>query len=396
MQVSDQAIHSIALHFLQGASDKVYRAQIKPAHDGFHVEFQYGRRGSTLTAGRKTSDSVDEVAARKIFDKLVAEKTAKGYVVTGAPAGSKYVSTDPSASADMQRLPQLLKAIEGVQSPELHDGRRFFLQEKIDGNRVMVSFDGATSKVRGTNRRGLGCAVPAIVSEAVTKEVVKASICVESSQVSALFDGEMIGEQYVVFDLLELNGRDLREAPYHVRFDTLSKIVPGEGAKGALVLVPSIDGRAFGVEARINFIASLRDAQCEGVVFKSVDAPYSAGRPASGGDQFKLKFWESVSCIVYQKVESKRSVSLAMIDGDGQQIAVGNVTVPSNQGIPSIGQIVEVRYLYKFDTGCLFQPTLLGVRDDLTQSDCLLSSARRIKKASPDTGGDAPVSGRLP
>jgi hypothetical protein len=70
---------TISLYFREGSSDKVYHAQIAPdGNDLYSVNFQYGRRGSTLQAGTKTTAPVALVQAQKIFDKLVAEKGPKG------------------------------------------------------------------------------------------------------------------------------------------------------------------------------------------------------------------------------------------------------------------------------------------------------------------------------
>lgn len=69
----------ISLFFTEGSSDKVYHAQLEPKNDGFVVNFQYGRRGATLQAGTKTADPLPYDKAKKIYDKLVAEKKGKGY-----------------------------------------------------------------------------------------------------------------------------------------------------------------------------------------------------------------------------------------------------------------------------------------------------------------------------
>ena len=69
----------ITLYYRQGASDKVYQAALEPRGEGFVVHFAFGRRGSTLNTGTKTASPVDYEAAKRIYDKLVREKTAKGY-----------------------------------------------------------------------------------------------------------------------------------------------------------------------------------------------------------------------------------------------------------------------------------------------------------------------------
>jgi bifunctional non-homologous end joining protein LigD len=58
-------------------------------------------------------------------------------------------------------------------------------------------------------------------------------------------------------------------------------------------------------------------------------------------------------------------------------VEVGNVTVYPNQEIPQAGSIVEVRYLYYFAGGSLFQPVLIGNRgDEMTIEDCTLDQLK--------------------
>ena len=69
------------LHFQQGASDKVYEVDLcEVGTDEYLVNFRYGRRGATLTEGTKTVSPVDREKADKLFNKLVEEKSKKGYV----------------------------------------------------------------------------------------------------------------------------------------------------------------------------------------------------------------------------------------------------------------------------------------------------------------------------
>jgi len=69
------------LCYRDGRSDKVYRAAIEARDGGYAVKFAYGRRGSTLATGTKTTSPVCYDAARLIYDNLVKEKMAKGYVL---------------------------------------------------------------------------------------------------------------------------------------------------------------------------------------------------------------------------------------------------------------------------------------------------------------------------
>jgi bifunctional non-homologous end joining protein LigD len=56
------------LYFRQGPSDKVYQAWIRPKDNGFMVHFAYGRRGSTLNTGSKTSAPVEYQIAKDIYE----------------------------------------------------------------------------------------------------------------------------------------------------------------------------------------------------------------------------------------------------------------------------------------------------------------------------------------
>jgi bifunctional non-homologous end joining protein LigD len=49
---------------------------------------------------------------------------------------------------------------------------------------------------------------------------------------------------------------------------------------------------------------------------------------------------------------------------------VGNVTIPANYDIPEAGQLVEIRYLYWYKDGSLYQPQYEGPRLDCDWEDC--------------------------
>ena len=119
----------------------------------------------------------------------------------------------------------------------------------------------------------------------------------------------------------------------------------------------------------------LQSGKKEGVVFKRLDAPYTPGRPNSGGSQFKHKFYATLSAVV-AKLNPQRSVELRLLNGSGWH-GVGNVTIPVNFQIPEVGQVIEVRFLYAFrESNALYQPTYLGQRNDIAQHECVLSQLK--------------------
>jgi hypothetical protein len=73
-------VRQASLAYQGGTSDKVYEVDLcEVGSDRFVVNFRYGRRGSTLRDGTKTTTPVTRAEAEKVFDRLVASKKAEGY-----------------------------------------------------------------------------------------------------------------------------------------------------------------------------------------------------------------------------------------------------------------------------------------------------------------------------
>ena len=52
------------------------------------------------------------------------------------------------------------------------------------------------------------------------------------------------------------------------------------------------------------------------------------------------------------------------------------MTIPPSEQIPQAGIVVEVRYLYAYPGGSLFQPVYLGQRDDIDPSACVIGQLK--------------------
>jgi bifunctional non-homologous end joining protein LigD len=350
-------IQSASLQFREGNSDKVYHAAIEPSGEGYLVTFAYGRRGNTLTTGTKTNYPVTFADATKTYQKLIASKLAKGYQYSAASAGNAkpYQQTGKEGTDSGIRC-QLLNPIDLADVPMLLRDNRHCLQEKHDGRRLMVRKQGDT--ITGINRRGLIVAIPDAIREAV-KQI----------PFDVLLDGEAVGDTLHAFDLLEVKGQCLRKRRYIDRFSGLMMVIPV--GQPALRWIST----TLTTNDKIEIFEELRATNCEGVVFKDMDAPYSPGRPNSGGPQLKCKFVESASFVV-TGINAQRSVMLGLYDGDSL-IPAGNVTIPPNHAIPAKDDVVEVRYLYAFkESGSIYQPVYLGKRNDIPASECVVKQLK--------------------
>lgn len=352
-----KAIESVELRYQEGTSDKVYQASIESAGCGYVVNFAYGRRGAALNTGTKTQEPVTLDEAMSVYNKLVKSKTAKGYCVHTGTAGSASICVADNAGEDTGLRPQLLNAVDAETAEAYIRHPSWCVQEKFDGRRMLIRK--RSGIVTAANRRGLAVACPEAVAAALV-----------SVQLDFVIDGELVGDKYHCFDMLEYRS-DMRGLCYIERLAMLDFLF-GAIASTAFAVVETVcDG------GKAEFVRQLRADGREGAVFKHMLLPWSSGRPASNGPALKLKFWESCSCVV-SGINKKRSVELSM---GGR--CVGNVTIPPNHPVPKPGQVVEIRYLYVTGGGgSLYQPVYLGVRDDIDPSECTVEAQRLKYKAA--------------
>jgi bifunctional non-homologous end joining protein LigD len=351
-------IQSASLHYREGNSDKVYHAAVEPRGEGYIVTFAYGRRGNTLSTGAKTTHPVMLDEAIKVFDKLVRSKLAKGYHFTDARVSAKPYRQSGDEGRDSGIRCQLLNPVEEDELPRLLNCMKYCLQEKHDGRRLMVRKRG--DEITGINRRGLLVAIPDAIREAVAQ-----------IPFDVLIDGEAVGDMLNAFDLLEYKGNDIRSRRFLDRFAALILVIPPN--------LPALRWISTSVhpDEKLETYEELRATNREGVVFKDVDAPYTPGRPNSGGPQLKFKFVESASFIVAGRNGTRRSVGLELVAAEGNRVPAGNVTIPANHEVPGKGSVVEVRYLHAHrESGSIYQPVYLGPRSDIPAAECTVDQLK--------------------
>ncbi len=395
-----------SLYYTQGSSDKEYHVTLDQHGDStslFFVNFAYGRRGSTLNTGSKTPAPVPLAEAQKIFDKLVAEKMAKGYRTQEASERGIYsAGTSPASESSLRNkfrappapeslrnkfrapeacyiqpgnsqpgpLPQLLNAIDEIQAAAMVTNSDWCAQEKFDGKRIMI--EKRDGKVTGYNRRGLPISLPKAIVEAV------------ALLPDCLLDGESIGPMFYAFDLLsfgeDTSGQNLKEWTCHKRQVKLKRLFDFASKQGPASVAFAVACTAYSTIEKADLLARLHERRREGIVFKKLDAPYTPGRPSSGGPALKYKFVATCSAIVASlNAGGKRSVGLCLWDTNdaSKYVEAGNVTILPNFPMPKVGAVVEVQYLYAFkESGKLYQPVYLGERDDIEPSACTVSQLK--------------------
>ena len=383
--MNNQTVAQVTLHNNSGNSDKVYECAVVCSGELYLVNTQNGRRGGSMTPRTKTKHPVSLDAAMKIFNTVVKEKKADNYFELRADdtAASSVASNDPTGAFHQ---PQLLNEIDRDAAMLLIEDDDWLMEEKKDGKRIAVAIN--ATDVRISNKSARACSIPAQIVDAIRSlrsvEYVGPVLYIEA-------DGELVGDTYHVFDILAIDGSDLRQLPYETRAACYGKLIGRNKALssgGLMDAIASVETFYGAVDKRAAF-ARIERINGEGVVFKRRDMLYAPGRPNSGGPALKFKFKESSTAICLgDSTDGKRSIRLGLLSIEGAMVNVGKVTVPPNQPVPKPNDLVEVRYLYRYENGSLFQPVLLGVRDDQERCDCTLSQVKRIKTKSDVTSDD--------
>lgn len=347
-------IQSSNLQFSDGRSDKLYNAAIIELDTGYLVNFEYGRRGSTLRQGSKTTKPVELEKAKKLFNGLIKAKCSKGYTSLDEINTTCAIHAQSSIEKSPYK-PQLLNPIDDAQLQSLLHNPMFLAQEKHDGERRLIAKeDGAT---RGVNKKGQFLALYSHLEQASN-----------GAEITFVVDGEDMGDHILVFDLLKHDDIDVTSLPLAERLARLSNL-------------PIFNDRirfskpVFTSDEKVKLLNRVKAESGEGIVFKRIDAPYEGGRPASGGAQLKHKLYATASVIVLTQ-NDKRSVEIGLIDSNGNLISVGNVSIPPNKSIPDEKSVIEVRYLYAYVGGSLYQPTFKEPRIDVDQNECLMNQLK--------------------
>ena len=288
----------VSLSFKEGASDKLYLAALdEVANSRFVVNFAYGRRGGTLTTGTKTKAPLGYEMAKNIYDKLVKSKTAAGYIPDAADSDDADSDADREATGNQC---QLLNFIAEAQVAPLLADAAWWMQEKYEGTRMLIHKTAPTVDATAES-----VTVDSVTVDSVTVDSVTVmnhyGLAVEAPDIiltdarrieqSCVIDGALVGERYVAFDLLEFGNTDLRDAPYSQRLAYLAQL----GLQNSLV----ISATARTTAEKQQLFAALQSADgVEGIVFKQHNAPYTVGRPKSGGTQVKFEFYATDAVIV--------------------------------------------------------------------------------------------------
>jgi bifunctional non-homologous end joining protein LigD len=209
---------------------------------------------------------------------------------SGLTKSQNRVAPALSLSAFRELRPMLAKSGE-----KAFDDPRWIFELKLDGYRALAFADGTTVRLISRAGNDLGTAYPAIVDElaslGITAVLDGEIVVVDASGVPRFellqnyrknHEGHLI---YYVFDLLFLNGRDLRSRPLDDRKEMLKTNLP---YSEIVRYVDHIDG--VGTE----FFELAQEQRLEGIMAKKKAGTYLSGK--------RVDHWLKIKCRLVEHV----------------------------------------------------------------------------------------------
>ena len=379
---------------------KDYEVTMREDSGQYEVRVAYGPSGRL---GQSTTKYMgqDRNAAQKTFDAAVKAKLkGSGSSVYSIVHQKDHSGAVARAFSQSVQKPKVVKAQSpyDCQNLSVIDDEATFksmlrsgdyvIQAKADGERLSIlrEYD-MPSKIGVTslfNKANVTSKVDFRGAQESLEELMMVLSAI-GNPASIFFDGEIVGKTYYVFDLLgDCVGNDITHLSYLERYKILEAMIAPSFEY--LQIVPTVLP-SEGFDAQWDFYQKIKAANGEGVVLHNI---HSAHEPGKGKNHWKFKFKERSTCIVSSiGGNGLRSVGLQLLSvsnswaDDIDLVDVGNCTIPVNHQIPSVGQLVDVEYLYKYFDGAFIQPIYKGVRTDVMKDECNLSQVRRYKTEMP-------------
>lgn len=274
--------------------------------------------------------------------------------------------------------PMLFDSADPQTIHEFIDDDDWLLQQKVDGMRCLIVLDPSTDAVFITrNGKHLDSAAAKLHFPLIREALSE----LHKNLTSTLYlDGELMTDtgHLVLFDIppFSEDPRPLTKRLAHLR--RLLNYYPHPKI--------SMVRTAYTKKDKENLLRLVREIGGEGVIAKLIDSSYAPGQRVK--HSLKLKFSQTADCIVVdlnrgeslksKKGGMKNNYILGVYDGDWI-VEIANVSGIGREPL-SIGDVVEVEYLYVGAGGRLVQPRIVKSRPDKDPEDCRVDQLHFVSK----------------
>jgi bifunctional non-homologous end joining protein LigD len=381
----------------------------------------------------KTGRSLAEIAAAVGGDTWDASGLHPG--TAGAPATRSLAEV--LAATPERRLPTSLRPMLAVPVAEPFSRRGWLFEMKYDGVRALATIRDGSVHLRGRSGREETGRYPELAAltgalrahEAVVDgeivaldeegrpsfERLQRRINVTGARQVALAAAE-VAASYAAFDLLHLDGHDLRDLPLTLRKRLLRELLTESGEVRYADHVED-DGEGL--------FAAIRERGLEGMVAKRGDSRYEGGKRSPAW--LKVKAWCEQDCVICGlaagrggRTGSIGSLVLGVYE-DGRLVHAGQAGSGLDEAMievlrrrleplrterspfdppPSIPQpvtwvrpelVCNVRFSEWTSAGTMRHPVFRGLRPDVRPEDCVRERAIPLSALAPEMEGDSPV-----
>jgi bifunctional non-homologous end joining protein LigD len=341
-------------------------------------------------------------------------------VLTGhrATRGPRRVSASPAGTRARALIDATGDVARATLAAHLPDARAFTFEIKYDGYRIRIGKAGSDVRLVSRNGHDWTSRFDVVAAAAralpVREAVIDGEACAVDEDGTPSFEGLqgwVAGERrhvtiaYAAFDLLWLDGRDLRARPLEERRELLEALLasappPAEG-HATLAFSRAVEGDAASIDA---LVAAARAANLEGLVAKRRGSPYVGG---ASSHWLKVKFSRRQDCAIVGYVPiaggtSAGALLLAVMDSGRMRYAgrVGSgldartrtalarrIDAVATPGPPSLSPpaprtpgavwcaptlVCEVKFGEWTREGSMRRPSYLRLREDKAPEDCLV------------------------
>ncbi|HEX4965277.1 MAG TPA: DNA ligase D [Thermoanaerobaculia bacterium] len=273
-----------------------------------------------------SGQEIEEIAAEpeRVWESNRAEKVEKkkGTKGTAGTAGAKKVDAAAVPGSKKAKMPASIEAQLATLVDEVPPGEGWVHEIKYDGYRALCYLKEGEARLVTRNGKDWTDRFAPVAREAaklpVRQAVLDGEVVVLEADGTTSFQAlqNALAEErggdlvYFVFDLLYLDGYDLRPAPLAARKEALAALLAGQ--EGAVRFGDHVED---GGEA---FYRQACGFGLEGIIAKRGDLPYRSGRG---------KDWLKVKCLKRQEF-----VIVGFTDPEGSRVGLGALHLAVHEG----------------------------------------------------------------
>jgi bifunctional non-homologous end joining protein LigD len=237
----------------------------------------------------------------------------------------------------------------------------YAIEPKLDGVRCVAHVSGGVARLLNRNAKPLAAASCNAARGGIINQL-------EADFPSGewVLDGEIMPDGKLwLFDLPNANGVVTEDMPFRDRREALEKLeeLVGWDDTSAVHVV----SHAATSSAKKLLVELVIEHGAEGVMIKHLDRAYTSGR-VKHSLKYKLTATADV-IITARNVDGHTNAELGLFDDEDRLVRVGRVSMIGRPDVP-VGTVLEVKFLYVGAGGRLYQPRVVGVRNDKQPAEC--------------------------